>query len=163
MGFDDLTKVRAILFYTKGGVKMAAQYYDSFIPEEEQPKFESSLWQRFSEDLRTELLQFDRYLVVCRAISDMMAYVVGDLKCNELLLAQVVDTIDNALELVCKKVSVDGLLDKLENQTYLYLLLDEVVDQGYVFEGNPEIVAARISLKDDNAFQGKAIRAASQF
>ena len=39
----------------------------------------------------------------------------------------------------------------------LYLLLDETIENGYVFEADPEVSAARALLKDDKALAGKAL------
>jgi hypothetical protein len=51
-----------------------------------------------------------------------------------------------------KEVGVNEVLEKMEN---IFLMLDEIVDQGYILEINPEVIGARTLLKDDNAFQGK--------
>jgi hypothetical protein len=160
MGFEDLTKVRAAVLYGPGGNKIASQYYDDYIPEAQRAAFETQLYQKVSEDSRSEALQFDRYIVVIRSLQDMNLVLVGDLKINELLFAQILDTLDAAIELIFKKVSVDAFIKDLDN---FYLMLDEALDQGYVLEPSGHVLAARVLLKDDGAFIGKATKMNPRF
>jgi hypothetical protein len=83
----------------------------------------------------------------------MNLVLVGDLKINELLFLQILDTLDAAIELIFKKVSVDAFIKDIEN---FYLMLDEALEQGYVLEPNGEVLAARVLLKDDGSFTGKS-------
>jgi hypothetical protein len=98
------------------------------------------------------VLQFGQYIVACRTVRDVVMFVVGDMKANELLLAQVLESFERAGELVFKSFGVNEVMEKMEN---VYLILDEMIDQGYIFENNPEIIAARTLLKEDSAFHGK--------
>ena len=153
MSYQDLTKIKCIFLYSQTGTRITAQYYDNSIPEDKRTGFESSIHTRASSDFDAQVMQHDEYIVVFRKVEDICAYIVSDLKANELLLDELLDTIFTALTLVFKKVSAETLIQQID---LLYLLLDETVEQGYIFEGDPEVVAARVLLKDDSAFSGKA-------
>lgn len=160
MSFQDITKIKCIFFYSQTGSRITAQYYDNSIPEEKRTDFENAIYTRASANFDAQVMQHDEYIVVFRKSDDVCAFIVGDLKCNELLLDEVLDTIFNALSLVFKKVTSETLVQQID---LLYLLLDETIEQGYIFEGDPEIVAARVLLKNDNAFQGKANKTSNGF
>lgn len=160
MSFQDLTKVKAIFFYSQTGSRITAQYYDNSIPDTKRADFENNVFKRASEDFEGQVLQHEEYIVVYRKCEDVVAFIVGDLKSNELLLDEVLDTIFSALGLVFKKVGADDLVKQID---LLYLLLDETIEQGFIFEGDPEVVAARVVLKDDRAFAGKASRTSAGF
>ncbi|OHT08012.1 hypothetical protein TRFO_23633 [Tritrichomonas foetus] len=69
---------------------------------------------------------------------------------------EVLETISTSISLVYKgKVTAENIVQQID---LLYLLLDETIEQGFIFEGDPEVVAARAMLKNDNAFAGKGIR-----
>jgi len=152
MSFQDLTRIRSVIFYSNTGTRVTAQYYDSSIPEEKRKTFEDDIYKRASEDYGAYIMQQDEFIVVFRKFEDILIFVIGDLKSNELLLDEVLDTIINALQLVFKKVNSDSLIQQID---LLYLLLDETIEQGFIFEGDSEVVAARVLLKDDKAFAGK--------
>jgi hypothetical protein len=152
MPFEDLTKIRALFFCTSTGSKIAGQYYDTFIKPEKRADFEQSLFDRVREETKGEVLQYDQYIVLFKATADLLMIVVGDLKSNELIFAQLLHSLESALGLIFRKPCVDACLSQIEN---VYLLLDETIEQGYILEGNPEVLAARVTLKEDNAFAGK--------
>ena len=153
MSFQDLTKIKCIFLYSQTGQRITAQYYDNTIPEDKRTDFENAIHSRASNDFDAQVMQHEEYIVVFRKVDDVCAYICSDLKANELLLDELLDTIFTALSLVFKKTSADSLVQQID---LLYLLLDETIEQGYVFEGDPEVVAARVLLKDDSAFYGKS-------
>ena len=160
MSFHDLTRIKCIFLYSQSGTRITAQYYDNTIPEDKRASFENAIHSRASSDFDSQVMQHDDYIVVFRKVDDVCLYVVSDLKANELLLDEIIDTIFTALSLIFKKTSADSLIQQID---LLYLLLDETIEQGFVFEGDPEVVAARVLLKDDNAFHGKASQSSNGF
>ena len=161
MGLDDLTRIHSILIVSKSGTRIIAQYYDNIIPEEQRSTFENEIYQRGAEDMLGEVMQHDKYIIVYRSIQDFLIFLVGDLKSNELLLDEVLETISTSISLVYKgKFSSECLIKQID---LLYLLLDETIEQGFIFEGDPEVVAARALLKNDTAFAGKGIKTMTGF
>ena len=161
MGLDDLTRIHSILIVSTSGTRIIAQYYDNVISEDQRSSFENEIFQRGAEDMLGEVMQHDKYIIVYRLIQDFLIFLVGDLKSNELLLDEVLETISTSISLVYKgKFSSECLIKQID---LLYLLLDETIEQGFIFEGDPEVVAARALLKNDNALVGRGIRTMTGF
>ncbi|KAK8895049.1 Coatomer subunit zeta-1 [Tritrichomonas musculus] len=161
MGIEDLTRIHSLLIVSTSGTRIIAQYYNNVIPEDQRSQFENEIYQRGAEDMLGEVMQHDKYIIVYRLIQDFLIFIIGDLKSNELLLDEVLETISTSISLVYKgKVNSESLIKQID---LLYLLLDETIEQGFIFEGDPEIVAARALLKNDNAFAGKGIRSMNGF
>lgn len=136
-----------------------AQYYGTSIPEDRVRSFESELFQRAMEEEGGEVMRHDEFIVLCKSISDLVVFVICDLKVNELLIGEFLEAFSSALSLIYKKkVNAESLVKQID---LLYLLLDESIEHGFLFECDPDILAARTMLKNDDAFQGKAIRVTS--
>ena len=161
MGIEDLTRIHSILLISTSGTMIASQYFDNRIPESSRNSFEDAIFQRASEDFYGEVVQHEDYIVVYRLIKDFLFFVVGDLKSNELLLNEVIETVSVALSLLFNgKVSAEMLYK--QNQL-VYLLIDETIEQGFIFEGDPEIAASRVMMKSNNVYAGKGIRSMNGF
>lgn len=164
MGFDDLTKVSGVIFAATaqtGGKVLLSQYFDDLVPESQRQTFEKDVIGRTEED-GLEVMQFDKYVVVFRVISDLVIIVFGGLNSNELFLENVIDVFEVALDLVFpgSKLSVQAIEERMEN---LYMTVDEVIEQGFVFCGDGEVVAARVLLQNDKAFEGKSTKPLTSF
>jgi hypothetical protein len=160
MGVDQLTRVRAVALFTNQGTRIASQYYDNSISESSRSTFETTLFAKISEEPLMEICQFNEYIAVFRAVQDLFLIIVGAHSTNELLFGELIDTIETAMGLVFRKMTVDGVKAQIED---FYLILDESIHEGFVFEPNGEIVAARVQLKDDNALSGASKTTTSRF
>jgi hypothetical protein len=72
-------------------------------------------------------------------------------------LDQALNTIISAIELVIKTKDI------LSQPDQLYLIIDDTILQGFIFEEIPEIVASIVLLKDDKAFSGKSSKHGDDF
>jgi hypothetical protein len=153
MPFEDLTRVRAVFIWMSTGSKIIGQYYDDYITEPNRAAFETGLIERVREETKGEILEYKECIVVFKSINDTLVILVGDAKINELIFAQLLQSLEAAIGLVFRTPGAAAFLLQREN---VYLLLDETIDQGFVMEGNSEVIAARVLLKEDNAFSGKA-------
>ena len=159
-GFDDLTRISGIIICANPGVVnlRVSQYFDDLVPEKERPRIEQALMDKAAED-DLEVMQFEQYIVVFRMLEvpPLTVIVIGDVNSNELFLERTIDVFDVALGLLWPKEtrSIAAVDAQIEN---LYLLIDEVIDQGFVFCGSGEIAAARVTLAEDDAFAGKSTK-----
>lgn len=161
MNLEELTKIQTVFIFSIDGTHLISQCYNGFSPKSEQSAFEKSIFRRAMDDQFGEIMQHDEHIVIYKLVGDVFVFVVGGLESNELLLAEVADTISTGLSLVFKgKVDSKMIVKQID---LLYLLLDETIEQGFLFEGDPEIIAARTKLRNDSAFLGKAIRAITGF
>ena len=153
---DDLSRIHGVMMYSASGSLIISQYYTKSIPQEKRLTFENAVFQRAVEDPAGEVMQHDEFIVVYKPINDLFIFVVCDLKGNELLMGEVAECIQSAMMLVFKgKVNTETLVRQID---LLYLVLDETIENGYVFEGDCEIVAARAMLKEDGAYAGKSMK-----
>jgi coatomer subunit zeta len=88
---------------------------------------------------------FDDYVVVFKAIGDLIFYVTGAVSENELVLHAALQALFESVSLLLR-----GQLDKktaLENLDLLLLCVDEVVDAGLILETDPQTVASRVAMR----------------
>lgn len=156
MSFEDLTTVTALLFYTVQGEKLSALYYNSLIPESRREEFEGRILSKFQDDPSIEIFQMDDFIIVCRVVDEIAVFIVGELKSNEVIFEELLGTIESALELIFNQnVTMTNVRTHIEQ---LYLLIDEVIELGYIFEGNGETLASRVLIREDGSFRGKSNR-----
>jgi hypothetical protein len=102
--------------------RTASQYFNSCILERSRVIFEFKFYVKLPNDFQAEVLQFDISLGVFRAIQDFLLVFVEDLATNELLFAEILNTLEAAMGLVFKKVGLSGIQAQLEN---LHLIQEE--------------------------------------
>jgi hypothetical protein len=159
MGLENLSKIHGVVIYSITGQRIIAQYYTAAIPADKTSTFENEILQRGLEDQTGEVMQHDEFIVIYKPVKDLLFFLVCDMKGNELLMGEVLEVIVTSISLVFKsKVTAETLVQQID---LLYLLLDETIENGFVFEGDPEVVAARTMLKDDTAFTGKSLKVSS--
>jgi hypothetical protein len=152
MGFDQLTRAQAILLFSATGTRIAGQYYGPDIPESARSGFETEFFAKLGDANRPEVCQVGEHIAVIRTVQDLLIVLVGGLATNELLFAELLDTIESALGLIFKKVDSEGITAQIDD---FYLLLDETIHEGFPLETDGEVIAARVQLKDDGALAGK--------
>jgi hypothetical protein len=159
MALGDLSRIHAVVIYSINGQRIIAQYYTPAIPPDKTSTFENEIFQRGLEDQTGEVMQHDDFIVIYKPVKDLLFFLVCDMKGNELLLGEILEAVITSISLVFKsKVTADALVQQID---LLYLLLDETIENGFVFEGDPEVVAARTMLKEDTAFAGKSLKVSS--
>ncbi|GMM29798.1 coatomer subunit zeta [Martiniozyma asiatica (nom. inval.)] len=106
-----------------------------------QKKFEEDLFSKtFTQ--RNEIILFENYTVVYKKYSDMIVYVVGGIRENEVLLYNVLQGITGALEILLEDVDKSSII---ENYDLTILAIDEAIDDGIVLEIDSRAIAARVS------------------
>jgi hypothetical protein len=156
MGLEDVSKIHAVLIYSINGQRIIAQHYTPAIPPDKTSTFENEILQRGLEDQTGEVMQHGDFIVIYKPVKDLLFFLVCDMKGNELLMGEILEAIVTSISLVFKsKVTADALVQQIDLR---YLLLDETIENGFVFEGDPEVVAARTMLKEDTSFAGKSLK-----
>lgn len=150
MGWNDLTKISAFLVYS-GTTRILSQYFADIVPDNKKKEFEASIVEKTSEFMQSHVFIFEQYIVVFREINDLVLILVGGLQTNELIFDQLLETMCSAMTMIYKIPNMENVVQQIE---YMYFLIDETIDQGFVFEGTPSVVASRVMLKSDNSFSG---------
>jgi len=114
--------------------------------------------------ITAEVTMFDNYVVVFKALGDLIFYVTGAVSENELVLYAALQALFESVSLLLR-----GQLDKktaLENLDLLLLCVDEVVDAGLILETDPQTVASRVAMRgadsDGGVGAGGAVGSAEQ-
>lgn len=151
---DDIDRFRvsSILMFSMSGTKIITRYYDKAIPEPKRAQFENEIFQRGIEDQLAEVMQHDEFIAIYHVVHGVFIFVVATLQTNELFLLDILTSIQSVINIVFKdKVSADILIKQID---LLYLILDETLEQGFLMESDPHIIAARAQLKGDSVFTG---------
>lgn len=152
MSFDNLTRIDAIFVYTKDKTRIVAQYYTNKVPEDQKTKFENDIFDYSQNDSIANSLVFlyKNNIVIFSACEDFITYIVGDIKCNELILNEMQENFYSALDTLFNgKVNSSTLI---ENIGKVYLVIDGLIDQGYPFISDPNELVANVSMKEfDNS------------
>lgn len=152
MSFDNLTKIQAIFIYGKDKTRIVAQYYTNKIPEDQKVSFENDIYDYSqNENIANSIVfLYKSYVVVFSCSEDFITFLVGDIKCNELILNEMQENFYSALDTLFNgKVNSSTLI---ENIGKVYLVIDGLIDQGYPFISDPNELVANVSMKEfDNS------------
>eukprot|EP00657_Telonema_sp_P-1_P011928 TRINITY_DN777_c0_g1_i1.p1 TRINITY_DN777_c0_g1~~TRINITY_DN777_c0_g1_i1.p1 ORF type:complete len:182 (+),score=55.75 TRINITY_DN777_c0_g1_i1:207-752(+) len=144
-----LPEVKGIIILDDEGKRITSKYFTGEEDTEKQNTFEALLFNKTSR-LSTarhdvDIMMLENQIVVFYFISDVLLYVVGNPNDNELVLEAVltglVDTLRNLLEQVEK-------ITMLEHLELTILAIDEIIDSGMILELDPNVIAARVSMRD---------------
>ncbi|KAF2457369.1 Longin-like domain-containing protein [Lineolata rhizophorae] len=108
----------------------------------EQKAFEKGLLEKTAKQT-SDVILYDNRVVVFKAESDVMLYVVGAADENEVLLYNVILALRDALNILLKNSTDKRTI--VENYDLVSLAVDEICDDGIILETDPVIVASRVS------------------
>ncbi|SBS81209.1 coatomer zeta-1 subunit [Plasmodium ovale curtisi] len=93
-----------------------------------------------------EVLLLNKYIVLCLSINDVNMYIVGDENDNEIILYELMQTIQDSLNNITNnQIGKKQLIDKLD---LVYLLLDEIADCGIIMETNSNVIISRLYMQE---------------
>lgn len=113
----------------------------------DQKAFEKGLLEKTAKQ-SSDVILYDNKIVVFKAESDVMLYVVGGADENEIMLYNVVLALRDSLNILLKN-SVDKRT-LIENYDLASLAIDELVDDGIILETDPVVIASRVSRPPQN-------------
>lgn len=89
---------------------------------------------------------FGSHLVVYLSSMNVRIFVVASSSVNELVVDQVMRALEDALTSLLKGViDTRGIID---NMDYVLLAIDELVDEGIIFQIDGEDISSRIMMSD---------------
>ncbi|EGC28426.1 hypothetical protein DICPUDRAFT_90943 [Dictyostelium purpureum] len=143
-----LYTVSSFFILDNKGERVISKYYNNdFDNLQKQRAFEKKVFDKTSKvNFGGEITLLDNYLIVYKAFSNIIIYMIGDSDQNEIALLYVlnsfVDTLQNLFEnsQINKKLILDGI-------NYTLLTLDEIIDGGVIMESDSTVVADRVGIK----------------
>lgn len=108
---------------------------------------ESGAARKTDTETSTEIVLVDDFLVLLRLVNDVLLAVIAREDQNDLLMAEYMATFHNTLSAVlgnnvCKK----KIQDRLDQ---VFLVIDESLERGYLFETDPHTIVSRINMDAD--------------
>ncbi|KAH0606400.1 uncharacterized protein LAJ45_09135 [Morchella importuna] len=157
-----LISVNAILILSPNdGSRILAKYYhpphstpstvNPYPTAKEQKAFEKGLIDKTAKS-NNDIILYDSRIVVFKAESDVMLYVVGGTEENEMLLWHTLLALRESLNLLLRNITDKRTM--LENYDIVSLCVDEIVDDGIILETDPATIASRVSRPPKNEVVG---------
>ena len=142
--------VKAMILLDSEGKRITVKYYSKewALSVKEQSNFERSL---FVKTCRTnargepEIIMFDNHVIVYKFVADVFFYVVAGTEENEIALAQVLQALtESTSTLLRNSVEKKSILENLD---LVLIAMDEIVDNGIIFETDSAQVASRVTMR----------------
>ncbi|KJP89110.1 hypothetical protein AK88_01196 [Plasmodium fragile] len=126
--------------------------YNNLRTVEDQKLFENDITEKARKlggnSNETEVLVLNKYTILYLLINDVSIYIVGDESDNEIILHEVMQTVQQCLDNVTNnQIGKKQLLDKLDS---IYLILDEIADSGIILETNPNVIINRLYMHESD-------------
>lgn len=141
--------VKAVVVINHEGKRICSRFCDRKLwsDQESQRAFEMSLLRKVQAlgDVSdsVDVMEFKNFVVAYKQADDLFMFVVGGVHENELIMAEVLQALDETLNITMRgQVFEEAVLENLES---LLLVVDELVDQeGVIMESEPAELAARV-------------------
>ena len=145
----DQPRVKAVVVINHEGKRICSRFCDriEWPDQDTQQKFEMSLLRKVQAmgdaSDSVDVMEFKEYVVAYKQADDLFMFVVGGALENELIMAEVLQALDETLNITMRgQVFEEAVLENLES---LLLVVDELVDQeGVIMESEPTELAARV-------------------
>lgn len=126
--------------------------YNNLRTVEDQKMFENDITEKARKlggnSSETEVLILSKFTVLYLLINDVSIYIVGDEGDNEIILHEIMQTVQQCLESVTNnQIGRKQLLEKLDS---IYLILDEIADSGIIMETNPNVIINRLYMHESD-------------
>ena len=93
-----------------------------------------------------DVLLYNDHLVLYISSSNIRLFVVAASSANELVIDEVISGLENALNTLLKgNIDARGIVD---NMDYVLLAIDEVCEDGIIFQTDGDQIASRVLMKD---------------
>ncbi|KAI0565090.1 coatomer protein complex subunit zeta [Gracilaria domingensis] len=141
--------VKAVIIINHEGKRICSRFCDRvhWDDQESQRDFEMSLLKKIQTmgDLSdgVDVMEFKNFVIAYKQSDDLLMFVVGGALENELIMAEVLQSLDETLNITMREqVYEEAVLENLET---VLLVVDELVDQeGVIMESEPAELAARV-------------------
>ena len=107
----------------------------------------------------SEVVIVENFIVILRLVNDILLAVIARETENDLLVNEYLTTIHSALsQLTLNNISKKRVYDRLDQ---VFLVIDESLDNGELFEMDPNNIVARITMQNPESSEGTPTATAS--
>eukprot|EP00761_Pharyngomonas_kirbyi_P012472 gb/GECH01012499.1/.p1 GENE.gb/GECH01012499.1/~~gb/GECH01012499.1/.p1 ORF type:complete len:192 (+),score=47.79 gb/GECH01012499.1/:1-576(+) len=164
MTSSELQIIQSVIFLDEAGERIYTKYNSTFTKRKRSNKtsnldvqkdFEKKIYQatkNHPETTEADVCTVDGHQVVFLKINNVLICVVGAFNENVVILAEVVDSLCAALNMLLKQqIERQELLTEYD---LLVLLVDEMFEDGIVLELSPESIVNRVSSVSEATISG---------
>ncbi|ELP90064.1 coatomer subunit zeta-1, putative [Entamoeba invadens IP1] len=138
--------VKALLITDLDGKRLFSKFYDKEILKPKQTDIELHVAKSTTSKGNSELFLLDKYLVIYKIVSDLIISIITDATENELFVNNALSCIVDTFGIVFSSKGFDKKT-ALEYFDKVAITVDEVIDDGFILDTDPETVANRVNLK----------------
>eukprot|EP00485_Elphidium_margaritaceum_P007270 CAMPEP_0202703270 /NCGR_PEP_ID=MMETSP1385-20130828/16126_1 /ASSEMBLY_ACC=CAM_ASM_000861 /TAXON_ID=933848 /ORGANISM="Elphidium margaritaceum" /LENGTH=172 /DNA_ID=CAMNT_0049361093 /DNA_START=57 /DNA_END=575 /DNA_ORIENTATION=+ len=144
--------IQAIIILDSNGRRLCAKYFSQgaeFSNKTNQTKFESEILAKSNRSIQrsdNDVLIYNNHLVLYVSSANVRIFVVASSTANELVVDEVLRALESALTTLLKgQIDTRGIID---NMDYVLLAMDEVCEDGIIFETEGDNISKRVLMKD---------------
>jgi hypothetical protein len=143
-----LYTVKGILIMGSDSKRIFGKYYDDQLQNlKDQKQFEKTLFQK-THKANSEIIMLGDVTVVYRICVDLLFYVIGSIDENEIMLMNLLNCLCDTIKLALRKnVEKKTMCDNLD---LIFLIIDEMCDQGIITDVDPNSIAQRVLIKNED-------------
>eukprot|EP01083_Nonionella_stella_P289485 985073_1 len=152
ISFELAPKIEAVIILDNNGNRLCAKYYsnkEEFRSKDTQTKFENAILSKANRSVQrsdTDVLLFNDHLVLYISSSNVRIFLVASSSANELVVDEVLRALESALTTLLKgTIDTRGIID---NMDYVLLAIDELCEDGIIFETEGDDIASRVLMKE---------------
>jgi len=148
-----LYSVTNIIILDSEGGRICCKYYSKDFPTlKEQKVFEKKIFSK-TQATKDEIILLENLISVINKTNDLTFIVSGRIDENELILSSALETLVASLNsLLNNEVDKRNIMENLQT---LFVVVDELIDNGIIMENEPQVIVNRIQAL--NKDQTKAI------
>eukprot|EP01110_Echinostelium_bisporum_P001594 TRINITY_DN13785_c0_g1_i1.p1 TRINITY_DN13785_c0_g1~~TRINITY_DN13785_c0_g1_i1.p1 ORF type:complete len:170 (-),score=33.19 TRINITY_DN13785_c0_g1_i1:3-512(-) len=135
--------IKGFLILDADGNRIVSKYYIN-LPPKDQKELEKKLFQK-TINSNNEVIALDYFNIIYRQVDDVNLYVLGTMEDNELMLDDVLNSFCESYARITKNA-----MDRksvFENLDTVLLVLDEILDEGLIFETDASVIETRVVLR----------------
>ncbi|KRX08169.1 Longin-like domain [Pseudocohnilembus persalinus] len=163
----NICKVLGIVVLRNDGSRIYSKYYTKVYPQhvlktqegtldniETQKAFEKNMVEKSQKltgskpmtSTQAEIFSLGQFNIVFKILSDVFIYVIGDSEENQVILSNVLQSLNDGLDYFTKdKISKKTVIEQYQN---LILLIDEMIDEGIIVTLEVESLIARCTMNN---------------
>lgn len=149
-----ICEVKGIVVMDADGTTIYSKYYNpesNLSSKSSQAMFEHQLFNKSSKmtssETEADIFVYDKYSIVFRHVNDLFVFLYSTYEDNEILLACLLDSITEALEILYRSEIDKGTITK--QLDLLMLAVDEFVDDGIIVCCDSVSIIERVLMRDN--------------
>jgi len=144
---NPLYTIKGVLILNTDCDRLAVRYYSNELNTFQQQRDYEKLLIQKTDRVNGDIAIIDPYTVVYRQYSNVIFYILGAKSENEMLLYNVLDSmIESISNLLNAPIDYKEIIENLDS---VFLVIDEMIDDGILLEASDELICTRCRLTNE--------------